>query len=43
VACGTQTDAATMVWTTNGKNVLGVLRWSNNDSNAVHQWWLGNG
>jgi hypothetical protein len=43
VACGTQKDAATIVWTTNGKNVLGDLRWSNNDINALHQWWLANG
>ena len=43
VACGTEKDAATIVWTTNGKNVLGDLRWSNNDINALHQWWLANG
>jgi hypothetical protein len=43
VTCGTQKDAATIVWTTNGKNVLGVLRWSNGDINALNQWWLGNG
>jgi hypothetical protein len=43
MTCGTQKDAATIVWTTNGKNVLGVLRWSNGDINALNQWWLGNG
>ena len=43
MACGTEKDVATVAWTTNGKNVLGELRWSNNDINALHEWWLANG
>jgi PknH-like extracellular domain len=42
-ACGTQKDVATMVWTTDGKNVLGSIRASNTDLNALHDWWLANG
>jgi hypothetical protein len=42
-ACGTQKDVATITWTTDGKNVLGSIRASNTDVNALHQWWLANG
>jgi hypothetical protein len=42
-ACGTQKDVATVTWTTDGKNVLGSIRASNADVNALHQWWLANG
>jgi PknH-like extracellular domain len=42
-ACGTQKDVATITWTTDGKNVLGSIRASNTDLNALHQWWLANG
>ncbi len=42
-ACGTQKDVATMIWTTDGKNVLGSIRASNADLNALHDWWLANG
>jgi hypothetical protein len=42
-ACGTQKDVATLTWTTDGKNVLGSIRASNADLNALHDWWLANG
>jgi PknH-like extracellular domain len=42
-ACGTQKDVATMVWTTDEKNVLGSIRAANTDLNALHDWWLANG
>jgi hypothetical protein len=42
-ACGTQKDVATIIWTTDGKNVLAAVRSSNTDMNALHQWWLSNG
>jgi hypothetical protein len=43
MACGTQKDVAAITWTTEGKNVLGSIRASNTDLNALHQWWLANG
>jgi hypothetical protein len=43
MACGTQKNAATLIWTTDGKNVLGLIRSSNTDVNSLHQWWLANG
>ncbi|MBW0012436.1 MAG: hypothetical protein JO059_04615 [Mycobacterium sp.] len=43
MACGTHQGAAVLTWTTDGKNVLGSIRWPNNDINALHQWWLSNG
>lgn len=43
MACGTRTDAATVAWTTDGKNVLSDFGWPTNDINAMHQWWLANG
>jgi hypothetical protein len=42
-ACGTQKDVATIIWTTDGKNVLGSIRSANTDMAALHQWWLANG
>ncbi|HEY0228557.1 MAG TPA: serine/threonine protein kinase [Mycobacterium sp.] len=41
-ACGTENGVATITWTTNGKNVLGSIRSSNTDINALRQWWLAN-
>jgi hypothetical protein len=42
-ACGTQNNAATLTWITDGKNVLGSIRSSNTDVNSLYQWWLANG
>lgn len=42
-ACGTQKDVATIVWTTEGKNVLGLIRSSATDMAPLHSWWLANG
>jgi hypothetical protein len=42
-ACGTQKNAATLTWTTDGKNVLASIRSSNTDANSLYQWWLANG
>jgi hypothetical protein len=39
VACGTSNDAATIIWTTNSKNVLGTVTASNGDLNALYEWW----
>ena len=41
-ACGTQNGVVTIIWTTNGKNVMGTIRSSNTDISALRQWWLAN-
>jgi hypothetical protein len=43
VACGTYQNAAEIIWTTDSKNVLGLIRGSNNDVPALYQWWRANG
>ncbi len=39
VACGTYNNAATIIWTTDSKNVLGHITASNGDLDALYQWW----
>ncbi len=41
-ACGTQGGVATIIWTTDGKNVMASIRSSNTDVKALRQWWLAN-
>jgi hypothetical protein len=43
VACGTYQNAATITWTTDGKNVLSRIRAANTDVNALYNWWRTNG
>ncbi|OBI94586.1 serine/threonine protein kinase [Mycobacterium alsense] len=42
VACGTYQNAAEVIWTTDSKNVLGLIRGPNADVQALYQWWLAN-
>lgn len=39
LACGTYQNAAEIIWTTDSKNVLGLIRGSNTDVAALYQWW----
>lgn len=39
VACGTANDTATIIWTTDSKNVLGTVTASNGDLGALYEWW----
>jgi hypothetical protein len=43
VACGTYQNAAEVIWTTDAKNVLSLIRGSNNDVQTLYQWWRANG
>ncbi|WP_068188865.1 serine/threonine protein kinase [Mycobacterium sp. UM_CSW] len=43
VACGTYQNAAEIIWTTDAKNILSLIRGSNNDVPALYQWWRANG
>lgn len=43
VACGTYQNAAEVIWTTDSKNVLSLIRGSNPDVAALYQWWRANG
>ncbi|OBI80024.1 serine/threonine protein kinase [Mycobacterium sp. 1245805.9] len=43
VACGTYQNAAEVIWTTDAKNILSLIRGSNNDVQALYQWWRANG
>ena len=43
VACGTYQNAAEIIWTTDAKNVLSLIRGSNTDVPTLYQWWLANG
>lgn len=43
VACGTYQNAAEVIWTTDSKNVLSLIRGSNSDVAALYQWWRANG
>ncbi|OBH00705.1 MULTISPECIES: serine/threonine protein kinase [unclassified Mycobacterium] len=43
VACGTYQNAAEVIWTTDSKNVLGLVRGANSDVAALYQWWRANG
>jgi hypothetical protein len=39
VACGTYQGAAEIIWTTDAKNVLSLVRASNADVGALYSWW----
>jgi hypothetical protein len=43
VACGTYQGQAEVIWTTDAKNVMGLIRASNGDTAALYQWWRTNG
>lgn len=43
VACGTYQNAAEVIWTTDSKNVLGLIRGANTDVQGLYQWWRANG
>jgi hypothetical protein len=43
VACGTYQNAAEIIWTNVAKNVLGYIRASNTDVQALFGWWRANG
>jgi hypothetical protein len=43
LACGTYQNAAEIIWTTDSKNVLSLIRGSNTDVAALYQWWRANG
>ncbi len=43
VACGTYQNAAEVIWTTDSKNVLSLIRGSNSDVAALYKWWRANG
>jgi len=43
VACGTFQNQAEIIWTTDAKNVLGLIRASNGDVPTLYQWWRQNG
>jgi len=40
-ACGTYHGQAEIIWTTDAKNVLSVLRSSGGDVSSLHSWWSG--
>ncbi|OBK22570.1 serine/threonine protein kinase [Mycobacterium asiaticum] len=43
IACGTYQGAAEIIWSTDAKNVLSLIRASNADVPALYQWWKANG
>lgn len=43
LACGTYQNAAEIIWTTDSKNVLGLIRGGNTDVPALYRWWHANG
>jgi hypothetical protein len=43
VACGTYQSQAEVIWTTDAKNVMSLIRASNGDTAALYQWWRTNG
>jgi hypothetical protein len=43
VACGTYQGQAEVIWTTDAKNVMSLIRASNADTAALYQWWRTNG
>ena len=43
VACGTYQGQAEVLWTTDAKNVMSLIRGSNGDTAALYQWWRANG
>ncbi|MEB3984081.1 serine/threonine protein kinase [Mycobacterium sp. 663a-19] len=43
VACGTYQGQAEVIWTTDAKNVMSLIRGSGGDVAALYQWWQSNG
>lgn len=43
LACGTYQNAAEIIWTTDSKKVLGLVRGPNTDVQGLYQWWRANG
>lgn len=43
VACGTYQGQAEVIWTTDAKNVMSLIRGSNGDTASLYQWWRSNG
>jgi hypothetical protein len=43
VACGTYQGQAEVIWTTDAKNVMSLIRASNGDTATLYQWWRTNG
>ncbi|MDT5351154.1 MAG: hypothetical protein QOH91_4441 [Mycobacterium sp.] len=43
VACGTYQGQAEVIWTTDAKNVMSLIRATNGDTAALYQWWRTNG
>lgn len=43
VACGTYQGQAEVIWTTDAKTVMSLIRGSNGDTAALYQWWRANG
>jgi hypothetical protein len=43
MACGTYQNGAEIIWTTDAKNILSLIRASNTDVPALYQWWRANG
>jgi hypothetical protein len=43
VACGTYQGSAEVIWTTDAKNVMSLIRGANGDTAALYQWWRTNG
>ncbi|OBA80488.1 serine/threonine protein kinase [Mycobacterium sp. 1164966.3] len=43
VACGTYQGQAEVIWTTDGKNVMSLIRAANGDTATLYQWWRTNG
>ena len=43
VVCGTAEGQAEVIWSTNAKNVLSIIRASDGNTAALYKWWVTNG
>ena len=43
VACGTYQGQAEVIWTTDAKSVMSLIRGSSGDTASLYQWWRANG
>jgi hypothetical protein len=43
VACGTYQGQSEVIWTTDAKNVLSLIRAANGDTASLYTWWKANG
>ncbi|HTQ16888.1 serine/threonine protein kinase [Mycobacterium sp.] len=43
LACGTYQGQAEVIWTTDAKTVMSLIRASNGDTAALYTWWKANG